>query len=142
MILRPKDFMYQRVEVISDYPGSPFKLGDVLDVIECEGKEYISGHKSIYPKDYPLHFRKLRWHDHRTLEQLQSIKYMKIVSGDPSYYGKGDIVEVLEFMYNNATYVGGRDNILFNLKGHFFNITQLQPATKQEHDDFWDKNKK
>lgn len=65
---------------------------------------------------------------------------MKVISGS-SYYGIGDIVEVLCFMYNNATIVGGKDNILFNLKGHFFNITQLQPATKEEHDNFWDKNK-
>lgn len=140
MILRPKDFMYIRVEVTSDYPGCPFGLGDILNVIEFEGKEYIAGHKNIYPKDYPKHFRKLRWHDHRTLEQLLSIKYMKVVEGS-SYYGVGDIVEVLHFTYNNSAIVGGRDSILFNLKGHFFDITQLQPATKEEHDKFWDKNK-
>jgi hypothetical protein len=39
MILRPKDFMYPRVEVTSDYPGSPFGLGDILNVDEYEGIE-------------------------------------------------------------------------------------------------------
>lgn len=143
MILSVKEFFYLRFELIRKYPNCPFQVGDILNAHEFEGETYIrigSSDCKVFPLHYPDHFKKLRWHDHRTIEQLLSIKYMKVVSGEPSYYGIGDIVEVLHFMYNNATYVGGRDSILFNLKGHFFNITQLQPATKEEHDKFWNKS--
>lgn len=141
MILSASDFLKHRFKFIKDYPDAPFNVGDVLESYEHDGTLYLHAKGAIRPTDFPFNFRKLRWHDHRTLEQLLSIKYMKIVSGEPSYYGKGDIVEVLCFMYNNATIVGGRDSILFNLKGHFFNVTQLQPATKEEHDIFWDTQK-
>lgn len=141
MILSPSDFLKPRFEFIKDYPGAPFMVGRILDAYESDGELYLHDAAKIEPAEFPFNFRKLRWHDHRTLEQLKSIKYMKIIGEEIHYYSKGDIVEVLEFMYNNATYVGGRDNILFNLKGHFFNITQLNPATKEEHDKFWDTQK-
>ena len=82
--------------------------------------------------------KKLRWHDHRTIEQLASIEYMKVVSGS-SYYGVGDIVEVLEMHYNEKSLVGGKCNVLFNLKGHYFIASQLEPTTKEEHDKFCNK---
>lgn len=141
MILSPSDFLKPRFEFIKDYPDAPFLVGAILDAYEHEGRLFLIEAGNLEPTLFPFNFRKLRWHDHRTLEQLLSIKYMKIISGS-DYYGVGDIVEVLHFMYNNATYVGGRDSILFNLKGHFFNITQLQPATKDEHDEFWEFMKK
>lgn len=132
------DWFKLRYELIFDYPNRFFDIGSILDAFEFEGKITLDKDNSIRPDRYPSHFKKLRWHDHRTIEQLLSIKYMKVVSGS-SYYGVGDIVEVSEVMYNNPTVVGGRDNLLFNLKGHFFNVSQLQPATKKEHDDFWEK---
>lgn len=144
MILRVGDFFKLRFELIIKYPGSPFQVGDVLDAYEFEGETYIrvdSVNYKIFPLQFPDHFRKLRWHDHRTLEQLLSIKYMKIISGESNYYLVGDIVEVTEMCYNNKGLVGGRGSILYKLKDHYFNITQLQPATKEEHDKFWDKNK-
>jgi hypothetical protein len=138
MKLRPKDFMYPRYEVIVGYPGCPFTVGSIQDASEFEGDEYISASPKVYPKRYPLHFRKLRWWEHRTIEQLLSIKYAKVVSGS-SYYGVGDIVEVINMWFNNDKYVGGRNNILFDLKGHHFIASQLEPATKEEHDKFWEK---
>lgn len=135
------DWFKLRYELTRDYPNRTYDIGSIHEATSFEGNIYIgTGNFKIYPENYKDHFKKLRWWEYRTIEQLQSIKYMKVVSGS-DYYGVGDIVEVLCFMYNNPTIVGGRDNILFNLKGHFFNVTQLQPATKDEHDQFWDKNK-
>lgn len=140
MILSPSDFLKPRFEFIKDYPGAPFSVGSILDAYESDGRLYLYDANKLDPAEFPSNFRKLRWHDYRTIEQLKSIEYMKVISGS-DYYGVGDIVEVLLFMYNNPTIVGGRDNILFNLKGHFFNVTQLQPATKEEHDKFWETQK-
>jgi hypothetical protein len=138
MKLRPIDFMYPRYEVIQSYPGCPFTVGSIQDANEFEGKEYLSAANKIYPKVYPLNFKKLQWWEHRTIEQLLSVKYAKVVSGT-DYYVEGDIVEVTNMWFNNDKYVGGRNNILFDLKGRHFMATQIEPATKQEHDKFWEK---
>lgn len=142
MILTPDQFLEHRFEFIKDYPDAPFNVGDIISAYEHDGNLYLAAQGAIKPSQFPDNFRKLRWHDHRTLEQLLSIKYMKIVGDKSSYYIPGDIVPVIGMTYNNPSLVGGEDDILYNLKGHYFSVYQLEPATKQEHDDFWDKNKK
>lgn len=140
MKLEKRHFLFQRFELIKDYPNCPFCIGDVLDAYEFEGSTYIkTGDNKIYPKQFPDNFKSLRWWEHRTIEQLASIKYAKVVSDPSNYYVKGDIVEVLSFCYNNDRLVGGKNDILFNLKGHHFTASQLEPATKEEHDKFWAK---
>lgn len=133
-----KDWFYLRYILTQKYPLSKFNVGDVLDASEFEGKIYISEDKQVYPENYKAHFRKLYWYEYRTIEQLLSIKYMKVVSGS-SYYGVGDIVEVVGMHYNDSKWVNGENNILFNLKGHFFMASQVEPATKEDHDKFWNK---
>lgn len=123
-----------------DYPNRMHDIGSILDAYEFEGKITLDEYLSINPKGYPDHFKLLRWWEHRTIEQLLTIKYAKVVAGS-NYYCVGDIVEVIDFMYNNPTIVGGKDSLLFNLKGHHFVASQLEPATKKEHDDFWEREK-
>ncbi len=136
------DWFRLRFELTRDYPNRIFDIGSILDAYEFEGKVTLDKDKSIHPRHYKDHFRELRWWEHRTIEQLNSIKYMKIVGDKTSYYGKGDIVEVIAMHYNDASFVGGRDNILFSLKGHLFSPAHLEPATKDEHDEFWEFMKK
>jgi len=141
MKLEKRGFLYHRFEFIKDYPNSPFSVGDILDAYEFEGEIYIKKDEyKVYPTIYSDNFRKLRWWEHRSIEQLLSIKYAKVVHGS-NYYVVGDIVEVVNMWYNNERLVGGRDSILFDLKGHHFVAFQLEPATKEEHDKFWEKNK-
>jgi len=137
MILRPKDFFDLRFELIKDYPGCPFREGDIIDAGEFEGEVYIKPSDSfkIQPLKFPSNFRKLRWWEHRTIEQFLSISYVKIISGS-NYYVQGDIVKVTSVHYNDASLVGGRNNILFNLNGHNFIVSQLEPAHKQEYEKF------
>lgn len=141
MKLDPKDFLRHRYEFIKDYPDAPFIVGDILDAYEHEGRIYLHDNAKLEPKLFPDNFKKLRWWEHRTIEQLKSIQYAKIVSGS-SYYGVGDIVEVVNMWFNNNKYVGGKNNILFDLNGHHFIASQLEPTTKEEHDKFWAKNNK
>jgi hypothetical protein len=124
----------------SGYPNQEYPTGAILNAYNFEGEEvYIKeDNKKIYPNHYKNHFLLLRWWEHRTIEQLLTIKYAKIVSGS-NYYGVGDIVEVVNMWFNNDKYVGGKNNILFDLKGHHFIASQLEPATKEEHDKFWNK---
>lgn len=141
MVLRPKEFLDHRFIFIKDYPDSPFVVGEILSGYESDGKIYLHQKAKLEPKQFLDNFSKLRWWEHRTIEQLKSIKYAKVVSGS-NYYVVGDIVEVTEFYFNNAALVGGRNNILFNLKGHHFLASQLEPTTKEEHDKFWENNNK
>jgi hypothetical protein len=133
-------FLDHRFLFIKDYPESPFIVGDILSAYEHEGRIYLHDKAKLEPKLFPDNFKELRWWEHRTIEQLSSIRYMKIVSGS-SYYGVGDIVEVLDISYNNTSIVGGRANILFNLKGHYFIVSQLEPTTQEAHDKFWEKER-
>lgn len=129
-----------RYELTRDYPGRMADVGDVLDAYEFEGNVTLDKYKSINPNHFKDHFRKLRWWEHRTIEQLLTIKYAKVISGT-NYYGVGDIVEVENMFFNNVKYVGGKNSILFDLKGHHFLASQIEPATKKEHDEFWEKEK-
>lgn len=133
-----KHWFKLRYELTRDYPRRIADVGEILDAYEFEGDITLDKCKSINPNHFKDHFRLLRWWEHRTIEQLLSIKYAKVVSGS-NYYGVGDIVEVLNVMFNNPTIVGGANSIMFNLKGHFFIASQIEPATKEEHDKFWAK---
>lgn len=124
-----------RYELTRDYPNRLLDIGSIQDAFEFEGKVTLDKDKSIDPRCYPDHFKLLRWWEHRTIEQLISIKYAKVVSGS-NYYGVGDVVNVIDVMYNNPTITGGKDCILFNLSGHFFTASQVEPATKQEYEKF------
>lgn len=127
------DWFKLRYEVLCDYPKRFFDIGEVLEAYEFEGKTALDRDQSINPTTYPAHFKKVRWWEHRTIEQLLMIKYMKVISSG-NYYGNGDVVEVLCVMYNNKSIVGGRDAILFNLNGHYFVASQVEPATKDEYE--------
>ena len=135
-----KHWFKLRYELTRDYPGCAFYVGSIIEANEFEGNITLDEDNSINPNHFKDHFRLLRWWEHRTIEQLLSIKYAKIVSGS-SYYGVGDIVEVIDVWYNNERLIGGRNTILFDLKGHHFLASQLEPATKEEHDKFWEQEK-
>lgn len=140
--MTPEDFLSHRYEVLLKWPNSPYKVGDVLsaELYSVKTNELRIKGSDIDPLLYTSHFRPLKWHEHRTIEQLLSIKYMKIIDGS-NYYVTGDIVEVTSVFYNDISYIGFKDKIGFSLKGHNFIASQLEPATKKEHDDFWEKEK-
>jgi hypothetical protein len=129
------DWFKLRYELTRDYPGCLFDVGCILDAFVFEGKITLYENNSIFPNHFKDHFRLLRWWEHRTIEQFLTIKYMKVVSGS-NYYVKEDIIEVTAMHYNDASFVGGRGDILFDLKGHHFMASELEPATKEQYDKF------
>lgn len=129
------DWFKLRYELTRDYPKRLFDVGSILDAYEFEGKITLDKDNSINPEHFKDHFRKLRWWQHRTIEQLLTIEYAKVIDGS-NYYVKGDIVEVKEMRYNDKSLTGGRDTILFSLNGHHFPASQIEPATEKEYHDF------
>lgn len=134
MILKPKDFLDPRFEFTKDYPNSPFNVGDILGSYEHDGILYLNtGDGVLQPRLFKDNFRELKWHEHRTIEQLKSIAYARVVSSG-QYYIHGDIVPVVDVFYNRTELTGGSGNIIFNLSGHYFIASQINPATKEEYE--------
>lgn len=129
------DWFKLRYESTRDYPNRVHDIGSILDAFEFEGKVTLDKYPSINPDYYKDHFKKLRWWEHRTIEQFLTIKYMKVINGS-NYYTSGDIVKVKEMRYNDKSLVGGRDTILFSLEGHHFPVSQLEPSTMEEYEKF------
>jgi hypothetical protein len=132
--MTPEEFLKPRFIVILPWPNGSYERGQVCDVFESDGKLKLCGDSKIEPEKWLSHFRKAKWYEHRTIEQLTSIKYMRILEGKSNYYVPGDIVEVKGMTYNNPVLVNGEHNILFDLKGHHFPASQLEPATKQQYE--------
>lgn len=124
-----QEFLQPRFLFILDYPGSEFCEGDVLQSFESDGRIYLSANAKLEPKKFPKHFKLLRWHDHRTIEELYTIKYMKVLSGS-NYYVVGDIVEVIGVHYST------KQGLEFDLQGRMFFASQLEPATPEQYEKF------
>jgi hypothetical protein len=56
-----EDLMKPRYKVIADYPGCPFKVGEILQKTKyMSGKEFVRG-MLHQPDDYPANFQRLEW---------------------------------------------------------------------------------
>jgi hypothetical protein len=83
--MAPTELLKPRYEVIADYPGSPFEIGEVLQTnIYCAGQDMTgSGVLSspVYkPEKYPAIFRPLDWWEHRKPEEWpQYVKWRDLV---------------------------------------------------------------
>lgn len=132
------DWFKLRYILQCDYPKRMLDVGSVLYAFEFEGEIKLDNDRSIDPERYKTYFRKLVWYEHRTIEQLSSIRYVRIIDGS-NYYITKDVVEVSSVFYNDISYIGYKDVIGFSLKGHNFLASQLEPATKKEHDEYWEK---
>jgi hypothetical protein len=75
------DWFKLRYEFIREYPKCPFSVGSILYAFEFEGKVTLDIDKLTNPNYFKDHFRLLMWQEHRTIEQLKTIKYAKVVSG-------------------------------------------------------------
>lgn len=129
------DWFKLRYQLILDYPNRTIDVGDILEAYKTDLGNVLYNSSTINPDDYPTHFRKLRWWEHRTIEQLLTIKYVKVVSNG-QYWIAGDIVHVTGISYNNEDLVGGMNSLLFDLSNHYFIPSQIEPATKEEYEKF------
>jgi hypothetical protein len=104
-----------RIQVISDYPGSPHLVGDILP--------------GEWRKEYAAIFRAVNWWEHRTLEQLRAIKYMKVVEY-VGYWVVGDVVPVQSMKIEGGILMG------FYLTNHLHPPSAVKPATQKQYEEF------
>lgn len=114
-----------RYKVIADYPGNIFKVGHIVS--EAEAEEKFDFPHNLFPV-YPNIFKPLAWYEHRTLEQLQAVKYVK-VTNYVGYWRVGDIVEARFGLWKDEIYG-------YFLKNHFHPMPYIEPVTEQEYKQF------
>lgn len=65
-----EELLKPRYKVIADYPGCPFKVGQVLEKVKvASGKEFVRG-MFHQPEDFPANFKKLEWWEERKPEDM------------------------------------------------------------------------
>jgi hypothetical protein len=122
-----EEFLQQRYKVISDYPESPFEIGDIR---YAEDRPYNGMSKEFYDK-YPYIFKKLEWWEERDIEDMP--KYLKVVES-------GKIEKVTDYFldaYTPAFYTGKTyKSKLFGIAPEPFNIRSTIPATEEEYNQY------
>lgn len=120
-----------RYKVLADYPGSPFKVGEILklnDSIHPTYAHFTNGEKGIMVDEidnYPHLFRLLKWWEERDVKDMP-----EYVSG----LNLHSRFMVLKVEWRHTTYLQIR-NVEYS-EWHAFSLYKniLTPATQQEYE--------
>jgi hypothetical protein len=123
-----QELLKPRYKVIADYPASEYPVGYII-----ESETFSIGDVDHNCYNYPHLFKRLEWWKNRTIEELESVKYVKVIKYR-GYWLVGDIVHAkfeiksegrgLYTGYN----IGRKPNY-----GHYQPIEELEPATEEEY---------
>lgn len=132
--------MVPRYEVIGIWPGGDMIVGQIImQAIENETVWRVFDEQrwqtqTVHnPEKYPYLFKKLEWWQHRTIEQMNAIRYAKVTKY-VGYWREGDIVPVRRFEVGSiqrATPYG-----LILEYDHYHPVFNVTPATEQEYREF------
>ncbi len=116
MALTKEELMKPRFKVISDYPKTPFEIGEILQYNNNEVGAIQ------YRNDYPAIFQPLQWWEERTVEEM------------PEYVLYQCVGEKTEIVRTEKWEVNG-------FYGHdgWFDAKYLTPSTLEEYNEY--KNK-
>lgn len=123
-LLRP------RVIVTIDYPDSIYKKGDVLT--QWDGDGYSKNRedaKTTDPEFFPDCFRPLAWWEKRTIDEIYSIKYIKVITY-VGYHLVGDVLKVTEYKMSGMMRTTF-DSFMVN--SHKYTPDTVLPSTEQEY---------
>jgi len=130
-------FLQTRYIIDIKYPECPYEEGTIL---------YYSGKSQFLnvnfyhppfgkvtindPHESPKIFKPVPWYKHRTIEELQSIKYVKVIKY-VGYLRVGDVVPVTKVDID----LSKEQPISFTLlSDHIHPVDTVTPATREEHD--------
>lgn len=110
-----EELLRPRYKVIADYPNSDYEIGQIII------------NESDYCTRYPAIFKPLAWWQGRTLDEIVSVKFVKIIEYT-GYWRVGDIVPVTDY-----SIIGGRF-IKYQLKyNHEAKPETVEPSTEAEY---------
>lgn len=116
-----EELLKPRYKVIADYPGSDFEVGGIIEMIAFNVDVF---------KDFPHLFKRLEWWQERTIEEMESVKYAKVIKYR-GYWREGDIVKIEKFVHGSVT-LAQPTGYYLKYK-HYQPVFELQPATEQEY---------
>jgi hypothetical protein len=125
-----KDLMAPRYKVIAGWPRGGFPVGLVFT-----GTTLNDLNKSVIECDkYPHLFKKLEWHEERTAEWFEQVKYLRYGELESGYF----IYEVLEWdLFNEEQAIRGAWSK--HHEDYYLPLSTSQkvyPATKEEFENF------
>lgn len=138
-----EDLLLPRYEVLTSHPDSDFYEGQIL-LGEKNGEVKVTKdtHIAIYkPAMYPKVFRPMKWCERRKLEQMpEFVKFNR----DYMEYKKGSVYPFVNYgAWFKDGYIGikiGKTNQALAGIPATYNV--LEPATRNEFIDYWNKQAK
>lgn len=141
MALIKEELLKPRIEVIADYPNSPFAVGDILLFEKSDSvfgwylrEGYDEGIcTAIMFENYPHLFRQLPWHEKRELEDMP--EYVKMVP-ESILVAKSHKFD-WEPCYKVSDWrITEKGNVQGQTKDGWFIVTHFQPAAREEYEAF------
>jgi hypothetical protein len=120
------------------WPDCPYKVNDVFEqhkdsdklwVINCDNSRVGEIDKI---QIFPYLFRKMTWYENRTLEELVSMQYARVIKY-VGYWRVDDVVPVLSTKFEDGklSFLLGR---IHETSGHYHPATHIVPATQAEYE--------
>lgn len=121
-----------RFRIISPWPKMNCSVGDIIN---CTDKSDID-----HCEKYPLLYKRISWHEERTLEFIKSVRYVKVTKY-VGYWRVGDVVPVagIGFAKNlshckDGTLIYYLDNLT-----HPHSVDHIEYATVEEYKEWKEK---
>lgn len=143
-----EELLIPRWEVIANYPGTYYEVGDIISDDGIRHAENQRGETVFVSKwgDYPNIFKRLQWHDYISSELLP--KYVKIIADDIDtrirlFQDAGLFCEVNKWVKEKRD--NGEEATLAYINGYTpswrtneeefgrLHICYLEPATEEEY---------
>jgi len=129
--MKQEQLLAPRYEVIADYPGSNFTVGNIINAselndmsmwLEVMGKKWVDNKLSMFGK-YPAIFRRLNWWEKR--ESSEMPEYVK-------YTIRGFVFKYKDHLTEDGRLVYGE---------YGFSLSSCLPATLEEYTNYINKSK-
>lgn len=118
-----EELLLPRYKVIADYPGSIFKIGEIIE------QDYMEENRPVFDMEfflkYPNIFKKLEWWEDRKIDDLP--EYVKFIRLDN---GQLKVVKVTEWIKKD-------NDIIFSDGINFYSANNGDtPATREEYEQY------
>ena len=139
-----EDLLKPRYKVKADYPGSPFKIGQILVLNEFSSDQYWHKHTPEEPihldqdedgeTKYPAIFLPIAWHHERSIEDMPEYLLFIDESGTVEF-----VLKVEKYIFHNdSTIIWAFEYFGMNEPGiKRMSLSGWLPSSNSEYLEFW-----
>ena len=131
-LLRPRVMITQKLPFVMN------EVGTLLEPFEDDSFRLVTYNDAIhifqlerFQKEWSHSFKMLAWWEHRTIEQMRSVKFVKVITYR-GYWRVDDIVPVISFELGDAGSTIKPYGYLLKYK-HWQPVFELLPSTESEY---------